>query len=129
MIGNSGQTLLVPTMDSLHPEMWKRSREFEFNSKANNLKPPQEKLSPTATGVQALLGQEGTESWSFDIEFRCKEKRGNSEPGFQAKLSFAINSDKENFKLNLKYAELAIPGLQFKSLTNSVIPVWSLLEH
>lgn len=93
------------------------------------MKPPQEKLSPTATGVQALLGQEGTESWSSDIEFRRKEKRGNSEPGFQAKLSFAINSDKENFKLNLKYAELAIPGLQFKSLTNSAIPVWRILDH
>lgn len=80
-------------------------------------------------GVQALLCQEGTESWSFDIELRCKEKRGNSEPEFQAKLSFATDSDKEKFELNLKYAELAIPGLQFKSLINSVISVWSLLEH
>lgn len=53
--GNAGKTLLVSIMDSLHPEMWKRNREFDFNSKANNLKPVLEKLEPTATGVQALL--------------------------------------------------------------------------
>lgn len=50
--GNAGQNLLVLTMDSLHPEMWKRNREFDFNS---NLKPLLERLPPTAKCVQALL--------------------------------------------------------------------------
>lgn len=62
-------------MDSLHPGMWKRNREFDFNSKADNLNPVLEKLSPTATGVQALLNKRGLKAWSLDIEFQCKEKK------------------------------------------------------
>jgi len=47
------------------------------------------------------------------IKFICKEKRGNSELVFQAKLSFVIDSDKQNFKLNLEYTELATSEIKF----------------